>query len=57
MPHFLDIEICLNGSGIFQKDSQTGQCIIKESFPYENGEFHGYNLCQTQRNEYARKII
>ena len=57
MPHFLDIEICLNGSGIFQKDAQTGQCIIKESFPYGNGEFHGYNLCQTQRNEYARKII
>ena len=32
MPHFLDIEICPNGLGIYHKNTQTGQYLNIESF-------------------------
>ena len=32
VPHFLDIEICPNGLGIYHKNTQTGQYTNIESF-------------------------
>ena len=32
VPHFLDIEICPNGLGIYHKNTQTGQCTNIECF-------------------------
>ena len=32
VPHFLDIEICPNGLGIYQKHTQTGQYVHFDSF-------------------------
>ena len=38
VPHFLDIEICPNGLGIYHKHAQTGQYVHITSYSY--GDSH-----------------